>query len=70
MTIKEKINYVKSRKQIIDMMEELYKLGREGKMDLTRVLVMTDVLNWVVEEDDTYLEQAIKDCEKFNDNIS
>lgn len=61
------VTFVKDRKTIVDMMEKLYELGRAGKIDMLRVIVTTDVLNWVVEKDDKYLEQIVKDCEKFND---
>ena len=62
------INFVKDRKTIIDIMEKLYELGKSGKISLLKVIFITDVLNWVVEEDDDFLEQLIKDCETVDGN--
>ena len=65
--MKNNVTFVKDRKTIVDMMEKLYDLAKRKKIDLLRVIVMTDVLNWVVEKDDDYLEQIVEDCEKLND---
>ena len=67
--MRENVTFVKDRKTIVDMMEKLYDLSKRKKIDMLRVIVMTDVLNWVIEEDDHFLEQIIEDCET-NDNIS
>ncbi len=61
--MRKDVNFVKDRKTIVDMMEKLYDLAKKRKIDYLRVRVITDVLNWVVEEDDDFLEQIIKDCE-------
>ena len=63
-----KINFVKDRNTIVDVMEKIYNLGKQGKIDLIKVMFITDVLNWVVEEDDDFLEQLIKDCEASDGN--
>lgn len=61
--MRKDVNFVKDRKTIVDMMEKLYDLSKKRKIDYLRVRVITDVLNWVVEEDDDFLEQIVKDCE-------
>lgn len=67
--MKENVTFVKDRKTIVDMMEKLYEKAKQRKIDLLRVIVMTDVLNWVIEEDDNFLEQLLEDCET-NDYLS
>lgn len=59
------VTFVKNRAEIVEMMEKLYGLMMKHKVDPVRIIIMTDVLDWVISDSD-YLEQFIKDCEESN----
>jgi len=42
---------MRTKEEIIDKIDELYKLQHEGKRDLLRVIIETDALCWVLGED-------------------
>lgn len=46
---------MKTRKEIVDKMEELYEMGREKKLPLEYVISITDTLDWCLGDCD-YLE--------------
>lgn len=48
---------MRSRKEIEDKIKELYDLAREEKIDVLRVIVLTDALCWVLGDD--YLDTNI-----------
>lgn len=48
---------MRSQKEIEDKIKELYDLAREGKIDILRVIVLTDALSWVLGDD--YLDTNI-----------
>ena len=43
---------MRSQKEIEEKIKELYKLAKEGKIDLLRVIVLNDALYWVLGYDD------------------
>lgn len=50
------MNKIKTRQEIIDKMEEIYKMLKEHKqVDIPRAILATDVLDWVLGESD-YLD--------------
>lgn len=61
------VTYVKSRAEIVEMMEKLYDLMMNHKADPARIIIMTDVLDWVISDSD-YLEDFIKEREKNDIN--
>lgn len=48
---------MRSQKEIEDKIKELYDLAREDKIDILRVIVLTDALSWVLGDD--YLDTNI-----------
>lgn len=46
---------MRKRREIVDKMEELYKLGREGKLPFEYVIPITDTLDWCLGDSD-YLD--------------
>lgn len=59
------VTFVKSRTEIVEMMEKLYKLNSQHKIDLAKVIIITDALDWVI-SDSNYLDDLISDCENVN----
>lgn len=50
------MNKIKTRQEIIDKMEEIYKMLKEHKqVNIPRAILATDVLDWVLGEGD-YLD--------------
>ena len=48
---------MRSQKEIEDKIKELYDLAREDKIDILRVIVLTDALCWVL--GDGYLDTNV-----------
>lgn len=48
---------MRSKEEIEDKIEELYKLGLDKKIDVLRVIVWTDALSWVLGDD--YLDTDV-----------
>lgn len=57
------VMYVRNRTEIVEMMEKIYGLIKEGKIDVVRGIVITDVLDWVISDSDC-LEQLVEESEK------
>lgn len=49
------IKKTRTRNEIVDKMEELYKYGREGNLPLEYVIPITDALDWCL-GDSNYLD--------------
>ena len=47
----EKVTKVRNRQEIVDKIEEVYRLIRENKMEALRGIVITDALCWVLGDD-------------------
>lgn len=56
---------MRSQKEIEDKIKELYDLAREDKIDILRVIVLTDALSWVLGDD--YLDTNIILGDEEND---
>ena len=48
---------MRSEKEIEDKIKELYELARADKIDILRVIVLTDALCWVLGDD--YLDTNV-----------
>jgi len=48
---------MRTKEEIIDKIDELYKLQHEGKRDLLKVIIETDALCWVLGDD--YLDTNV-----------
>ena len=48
---------MRTKEEIEDKINELYKLAEEKKIDLLRVIVINDALSWVLGED--YLDTDV-----------
>lgn len=49
------MNKTRTRQEIVEKMEELYKYGREGKLPFEYVMPITDALDWCL-GDSNYLD--------------
>lgn len=56
------VTFVRNRTEIVEMMEKLYNLMFQHKIDPVKVMIITDTLDWVI-SDSSYLEDLISDCE-------
>lgn len=57
------------KKEIESKIKELYKLAQEGKLNILRVIIITDALSWVLGDDYLDTNVLIGD-ENDNNNIS
>ena len=48
---------MRTEAEIKDKINKLYKLANEGKIDILRVIVITDALSWVLGDD--YLDTKV-----------
>lgn len=55
----------RTRKEIVDKMEELYKLGREKKLPLEYVIPITDALDWCLGDSDYLDTEQLKEKERL-----
>ena len=46
------MNKTRTRQEIVEKIEELYKYGREGKLPLEYVIPITDALDWCLGDSD------------------
>ena len=46
-----KVTKIRNRQEIVEKIEEVYKLIRENKMEVLRGIVITDALCWVLGDD-------------------
>ena len=60
---------MRTKKEIENKIKELYKLAQEGKLNILRVIVITDALSWVLGDDYLDTNVLIGD-ENDNNNIS
>ncbi len=61
------VTFVRSRAEIVEMMEKLYGLMFHSELDPARIIVMTDTLEWVI-SDSNYLEELINNYTKEEEN--
>lgn len=52
------VNYRRTRKEIVDKMEEIYILMKENKMEIVKGILYTDALSWVLGDDYLNFEQT------------
>lgn len=55
--MKKDILFVRNRKEIVDKIEELYRMGREKQLPIEYVIATTDALDWCLGDND-YLETS------------
>lgn len=48
---------MRKKKEIQNKIKELYQLANEKKMDILRVIIITDALSWVLGDD--YLDTKV-----------
>lgn len=48
---------MRKKKEIQNKIKELYQLANEKKMDILRVMIITDALSWVLGDD--YLDTKV-----------
>ena len=48
---------MRKKKEIQNTIKELYQLANEKKMDILRVMIITDALSWVLGDD--YLDTKV-----------
>ena len=48
---------MRKKKEIQNKIKELYQLANEKKMDILRVMIITDALSWVLVDD--YLDTKV-----------
>lgn len=46
-----KVTKIRNRQEIVEKIEEVYKLIRENKMEVLKGIVITDALCWVLGDD-------------------
>ena len=54
------MNKTRSRREIVEKIEELYKYGREGKLSLEYVIPITDALDWCLGDSDYLSTEELK----------
>ncbi len=58
-------NKTRTRKEIVDKMEELYELGRTNKLPLNYVIPITDALDWCLGDSDYLDTEQLKEKERL-----